>query len=63
MSIPDNATIGCVFSVVGQHRDDPSRMLLFGDDGCFYQLDPLDADPVPVEPDGDWIIESRVTGM
>lgn len=58
MSVPDNTTAGCVFSVVGQHRDDPSRILLMGDDGRFYQFDSLETEPIPVEPDGEWVIEA-----
>lgn len=29
----------CVFSVVGDHPDDPNLILLRGEDGLLYQLD------------------------
>jgi hypothetical protein len=60
MSVSDGPIVECVFSVVGQHREDPDRLLLFGDDGCYYQLDPLEGVPVPVESTEDWVVEFRL---
>jgi hypothetical protein len=39
----------CVFAVVGEHREDPDLLLLRGTDDRFYQLDPLDGLPIPVD--------------
>ena len=39
----------CVFAVVGEHREDPDLLLLRGDDDRFYQLDPAEGLPTPVD--------------
>jgi hypothetical protein len=57
MSDPAFRTDECIFSVVGQHREDPDRLLLFGDDGHYYQLDPFEGTPTPVEPTDAWLID------
>jgi hypothetical protein len=60
MTTSDYPSGECVFSVVGQHRDDADRLLLYGDDGRYYQLDPFDGTPVPVDAIEDWIVEFRL---
>jgi hypothetical protein len=39
-----------VFAIVGQHEDDPDRLLLLGDDGQHYQLRLSDGITTPVAP-------------
>lgn len=46
---PLNHPDECVFAVVGEHREDPDLLLLRGDDDCFYQLDPAEGRPKPVD--------------
>jgi hypothetical protein len=46
-----------VFAVVGQHREDPERLLLLGADGQHYALALPDGDPDPVQPDEDWELD------
>lgn len=60
MLVTDDPNGECVFSVVGRHRDDPGRLLLCGDDGRYYQLDPIDCAPEPIESIDDWIVEFRL---
>ena len=45
-----------IFAVVGQHERDPDRLLLLGDDGNHYQLDPARDAPVPASDDG-WDVD------
>jgi len=45
----DHCPDECVFAVVGEHREDPDLLLLRGDDDRFYQLDPLEGLPTPVD--------------
>jgi hypothetical protein len=47
-----------VFAVVGEHRDQPTRLLLIGDDGQFYSY-ASDAGSrlSAVEPTDDWSID------
>ncbi|HEY7036635.1 MAG TPA: hypothetical protein VH482_35235 [Thermomicrobiales bacterium] len=47
-----------VFSVVGEHRTDPDRLLLLGDDGRFYTYESDDAIPIAVELTPDWIVDA-----
>jgi hypothetical protein len=49
-----------VFAAIGQHRDDPCRLLLLGSDGRHYAQALPDGRPVPVEPDGAWVVDERV---
>lgn len=42
MAESEQADQQCVFSVVGDHPDDPNVLLLRGDDDLLYQLDPHD---------------------
>ena len=47
-----------VFAVVGEHRDDPDRLLLLGDDGRYYGHRLPDGPTTPVdEPDGRWVVD------
>ena len=47
-----------VFAVVGEHRDDPDRLLLLGDDGVHYDLRLPDGPAVPIEPDERWFVDT-----
>ncbi len=51
-STADDATN--VFAVVGEHRDDPSRLLVLGDDGQYYDYALTTGHAAPVEPDQSW---------
>ena len=46
-----------VFAVVGEHHDDPNRLLLLGADGRHYAHDLPDGPTTPVEPDGAWNLD------
>ena len=43
-----------VFAVVGEHHDDPDRLLLLGSDGQYYQFLLPDETTTPVIPDETW---------
>ena len=45
-----------VFAVVGEHRTEPDRLLLLGEDGCYYAF-AADGRPVQVEPTAAWHID------
>lgn len=45
------------FVVVGEHRADPSRLLLLGADGRYYAYAPTDGQPSHVEVDESWALE------
>jgi hypothetical protein len=45
-----------VFAVVGEHRTDPDRLLLLGDDGRFYTYET--GVPTAVELTPDWIVDT-----
>lgn len=46
-----------VLAVVGEHRTDPTRLLLLGDDGVYYTYcDGID-DPIAVELTTDWVVD------
>lgn len=47
----------CIFSVVGQHQEDPGLLLLRGEDGRFYQLDPEVGVPTAVELSPLWVLD------
>jgi len=46
-----------VLAVVGEHRADPTRLLLLGDDGQYYTYGDESNDPVSVELTPDWIVD------
>ncbi|CAA9538900.1 MAG: hypothetical protein AVDCRST_MAG59-617 [uncultured Thermomicrobiales bacterium] len=46
-----------VFAAIGQHRDDPDRLLLLGTDGLHYVQALPDGEPVPVEVDDAWQVD------
>jgi hypothetical protein len=45
------------FSVVGEHRDDPDRLLLLGEDGGLYDLPSPDREPTPTRPTDEWTLD------
>ena len=57
MSASPSPCDDCVYSVVGQHRDDPAVLLRLGEDGRHYRLDPAAGDPEPVDPGGEWVLD------
>jgi hypothetical protein len=57
---PGGPAVTTVFAVVGEHRDDPDRLLLLGEDGVLYDLNLPDATAVPVEPDERWTVDPAV---
>jgi len=47
-----------VFAVVGEHRQQPGRLLLLGDDGRFYACAPSSPmQPIEVQPSDDWSVD------
>lgn len=46
-----------VFSVIGAYPNDPDRLILLGDDGQHYELEPMQGTPTPVEPSEEWLID------
>ena len=46
-----------VFAVVGEHREEPSRLLLLGDDGHFYEYASAAGQPTEVEPSDEWSLD------
>ncbi|MEA2513134.1 MAG: hypothetical protein QOF01_2709 [Thermomicrobiales bacterium] len=46
-----------VFAVVGEHHDDPDRLLLLGADGQHYQFLLQEGTTTPVVPDETWVID------
>ena len=51
-----------VFAVVGQHRHDPERLLLRGDDGRYYAYAGA-GQPTAIEPAADWAIDPVPGGI
>jgi hypothetical protein len=47
-----------VFAVVGEHRADPARLLLLGDDGRFYTYETDDGVPIAVELTPEWVVDA-----
>ena len=45
-----------VFAVVGEHRAEPERLLLLGNDGRYYAY-AADGPPTVVEPTGSWHLD------
>lgn len=46
-----------IFVVVGEHRDDPVRLLLLGADGRYYDQTLPSGRPVPADPADAWIVD------
>lgn len=44
-------------AVVGENKEDPSRLLLMGSDGHYYSYSLPDGDTREVDPDDDWEVE------
>ena len=50
--------VATCFALVGEHRDDPDRLLLLGDDGRYYEYRLPDGQALPAEPDGaEWAVD------
>jgi hypothetical protein len=47
-----------VYSVIGEHRDDPARLLALGSDGQPYALALSSGAAFPVEPDDAWRLDA-----
>lgn len=47
-----------VFAVVGEHRANPDRLLLLGDDGRYYAYETADGVPIAVELTPDWVVDA-----
>jgi hypothetical protein len=52
-----------VFAVVGEHRDEPTRLLLIGDDGRYYAYATDAPAPTEVEPSEEWAIDDAADGQ
>ena len=48
-----------VFAVVGEHREEPARLLLIGDDGHFYAYATTNGEPTAVEPTDEWELDGE----
>ncbi|MEA2530541.1 MAG: hypothetical protein QOG89_2185 [Thermomicrobiales bacterium] len=55
------ASVPAVFAVVGEHRADPTRLLLLGDDGRFYTYETEDGVPIAVELTPEWIVDAAAS--
>lgn len=52
------SSLPAVFAVVGEHRIDPDRLLLLGDDGRFYTYETDDGLPIAVELTPEWVVDT-----
>ncbi len=50
-------TVTNVFAVVGEHRQEPERLLLLGDDGHYYAYATANGQPTEVDPSDEWQID------
>lgn len=48
-----------VFEVVGEHRDEPARLLMRGDDGLYYAFAANDHHLTTVEPSEEWELDQE----
>ena len=48
----------CHYDVIGEHMTDPTRLLVVGDDGCFYALDLHNGVTSPADFSEDWIVDT-----
>lgn len=46
-----------LFGAIGEHRDDPTRLLLLGADGQYYDYPLPDGPASRVEPGEDWVVD------
>lgn len=48
-----------IYSIVGEHRHDPARLLLLGSDGLHYVMSLLDehGEIEPIDPGSEWSID------
>jgi hypothetical protein len=44
------------FTIVGEHLDDPTQLLVLGADGVYYAYDPAHERLAPTEPDEQWML-------
>ena len=51
---PETPVMTIEFTVVGEHREDPSQFLVIGTDGQYYGYDPSREQLVAIEPDARW---------
>ncbi len=56
-------TMTNVFAVVGEHRLEPDRLLLLGDDGHYYAYAAPSGQPTEVDPSDEWKIDEGVTSF
>jgi hypothetical protein len=42
------------FTIVGEHVEDPTHLLVLGADGAYYAYDPAHERLAPTEPDAQW---------
>lgn len=50
-----------VFTVVGEHKVDDTRLLVLGADGRYYDYFPARQRFVPVDPDTHWLVYAHKT--
>lgn len=48
-----------VFAAAGEHRDEPSRLLLLGEDGHYDAYGRVAAQPTQVDPGDEWEIDAE----
>ncbi len=51
-----------VFEVVGEHREEPARLLMRGDDGLYYAFAAAENHLVTVEPSDEWELDREDDG-
>lgn len=51
------AEMTLVFAVVGEHREDPDRLLVLGEDGHHYDYRLPTGQALPTEPDEAWEVD------
>ena len=49
-----------VFEVVGEHREEPTRLLMRGDDGLYYAFAATENHLATVEPSDEWALDAEV---
>lgn len=58
MKEPVTIDIPFDFEVIGEHRIDPARLLLFGEDGRFYAFNLHDGESSPTQLSDEWIVDA-----